>query len=448
KKKSAAIYGQAPIQPLHVFAFGEGSAGELGLGVRKVEGKKPLDVKRPRKNVLLACDTARVVQIACGGMHSVALTKDNRLLTWGVNDQGALGRDTQWDGGLRDMDVNDDGSSSDSEADDDCGLNPLESSPGEVDMRSILPGEVFIKVAATDSASFALTQGGRLYSWGTYRASDGILGFNKDVETQDFPILLPEPTKIVDIATGSNHVVAISAGPKSKVLTWGAAEQNQLGRRVVERNMRSSALHPGVLAFKRGVSIRAVACGSYHSFAIDTTNKVWAWGLNNFGQLGVETAGAGEDDAMVLKPTLVEALAEYDVAEMYAGEHHSLARTTDGRLLTFGRVDSQQTGLPQVAFTEANCIFDDRGSPRILAVPTAVDIQEEVVFAAAGTDTTLAITADGKAYSWGFNANYQCGLGNDNEIETPTLIDNSAIRDQHLRWAGAGGQFGLLASFA
>lgn len=167
-KKAARTYGEAPTKPMHVFVFGEGSAGELGLGACKVEGKKPVDVKRPRKNVLLACKTARVVQVACGGMHSVALTKDNRLLTWGVNDQGALGRNTQWDGGLRDVDDEDD--SSDDEAED-CGLNPLESTPAEVDTRSILPGEVFVKVAATDSASFALTQSGRLYSWGSFRVS-------------------------------------------------------------------------------------------------------------------------------------------------------------------------------------------------------------------------------------------------------------------------------------
>ena len=35
-----------------------------------------------------------VVQIDAGGMHVVALTRDNKILTWGVNDQGALGRDT------------------------------------------------------------------------------------------------------------------------------------------------------------------------------------------------------------------------------------------------------------------------------------------------------------------------------------------------------------------
>lgn len=36
----------------------------------------------------------QVLQIACGGMHTVALLDDGRIFSWGVNDEGALGRET------------------------------------------------------------------------------------------------------------------------------------------------------------------------------------------------------------------------------------------------------------------------------------------------------------------------------------------------------------------
>ncbi len=36
----------------------------------------------------------QVLQIACGGMHTVALLEDGRIFSWGVNDEGALGRET------------------------------------------------------------------------------------------------------------------------------------------------------------------------------------------------------------------------------------------------------------------------------------------------------------------------------------------------------------------
>ena len=157
----------APTQKLDIFVFGEGSSGELGLGsVAYDGGKQPIDVKRPRLNHNLKADKVGVVQIACGGMHVAALTHDNKILTWGVNDQGALGRDTEWEGGMRDMEDDDD-----SEAGDDTGMNPRESTPAAVGDEYFVPGTKFVQVVASDSATFALTEDGKVYGWGTFRVS-------------------------------------------------------------------------------------------------------------------------------------------------------------------------------------------------------------------------------------------------------------------------------------
>jgi regulator of chromosome condensation len=37
----------------------------------------------------------RVLKVVCGGMHTVALTNQGRVYTWGCNDEGALGREGQ-----------------------------------------------------------------------------------------------------------------------------------------------------------------------------------------------------------------------------------------------------------------------------------------------------------------------------------------------------------------
>jgi regulator of chromosome condensation len=154
---------EAPTQVMDIFVFGEGSAGELGLGSVRVDGKKPIDVKRPRLNHNLK----GVVQVACGGMHVAALTKDNKILTWGVNDQGALGRDTTWSGGLRDVDDEND-SDSDEE---DTGMNPKESTPAEIDTSDVPDDVKWVQVVASDSATFALTTTGQVWGWGTFRVS-------------------------------------------------------------------------------------------------------------------------------------------------------------------------------------------------------------------------------------------------------------------------------------
>ena len=167
RPKAQAAINQRPRQRLDVYVFGEGSSSELGLGTAKTA----IDVKRPRLNPLLSAQQIGVVQIACGGMHVAALTHDNKILTWGVNDQGALGRNTTWEGGLKDMDEND----SDESDRSDSGLNPAESSPAAVPASCFPKDTQFVKVAAGDSHTLALTDDGYVYGWGTFRVSIWLL---------------------------------------------------------------------------------------------------------------------------------------------------------------------------------------------------------------------------------------------------------------------------------
>jgi regulator of chromosome condensation len=171
-KKTLPQINIRPTQKLDIFVFGEGTAGELGLGGVKYDGnKKPIDVARPRINYRLSAKDIGVVQIAVGGMHCAALTHDNKILTWGVNDTGALGRRT---GAAKTKEIasKDSDSDSDSEDDDDDEyLNPTESEPREVNPKYFPEGTQFAFLAASDSATFAVTTDGSVYGWGTFRVS-------------------------------------------------------------------------------------------------------------------------------------------------------------------------------------------------------------------------------------------------------------------------------------
>lgn len=427
-----------PSQILDIYVFGEGTSGELGLGSKKVNGKKPIDVKRPRLNDKLDAKSVGVIQIACGGMHVAALTRDNKILTWGVNDQGALGRDTTWDGGLKDMDGGDD-SDSDSDDDDDTGINPNESTPTAVGDEFFGPGTKFVQVVASDSATFALTQDGRVYGWGTFRSSDGILGFTEAIKIQQRPMLLPTLKNITALAAGSNHILALDV--KGNVVAWGCGQQNQLGRRIIERNKMSSLIPQG-MGLPRGKIVK-IACGAYHSFALDKDGTAWGWGLNNFGEIGVQS-NAGEDDAVILKPAKLTDLEDHVISDIDGGTHHSLACSDKGKLFTWGRVDGFQVGFEFDKLNKDDVIFDERGTPRILVKPTANADVSNISAVTAGSDNSFAISKDGKAYSWGFSSNYQTGQGTIDDIKTPTQIDNTAIRGKQIIGAGAGGQYSVL----
>ncbi|KAJ6104207.1 Regulator of chromosome condensation [Penicillium sp. IBT 18751x] len=429
--KAKVVINEAPKSRLHVYVCGEGSSGELGLGT----AKNVIDVKRPRLNQLLAADKVGVVQVAVGGMHCVALTHRNEIFTWGVNDQGALGRDTTWDGGYKDIEDN-----SDSDSDDeDSGLNPVESTPTAIPSGAFPEGTVFVQVAAADSASFALTDDGQVYGWGTFRSNDGILGFDTTHRVQNTPILIPSLKKIKHLSCGANHVLALN--DKGSVFSWGSGQQNQLGRRIIERNK----LH-GLLPREFGLpkNIAHIGCGSYHSFAVHATGKVFAWGLNSFGATALRD-GAGDDEAAIVQPTVVESLTGQGITQLCGGAHHSIARTEDGKCLVWGRVDGFQTGLKIESLHNDAVIKDARGRPRILIEPTPVPgVKAKVVSAA--SDHCLAIDADGRAWSWGFSATYQTGQGTQDDIEVATIIDNTAVRGKQLNWAGAGGQFSVFTS--
>ncbi|OTB08950.1 hypothetical protein M426DRAFT_316243 [Hypoxylon sp. CI-4A] len=428
-----------PSQKLKVFVFGEGRFGELGLGNQLHEGKKPMNVKRPRLSHTLLPDKVGVVQIACGGMHNIALTADNKILTWGVNDLKALGREPVFEDPGSDADDD-----SGDEDEDYKGLDAGESTPGEVDFSFL--GEVpqFVQVAATDSASFVLAETGEVYGWGTFRGSDGVFGFTQDVKIQPTPIKITGLEDITSLAAGASHVLALDKN--GKVFTWGYGGQFQLGWKAASRHAGPRAtLEPHVCGrfTSRDYAVK-IAAGSYHSFYIDNHGKLWSWGLNNFSQTGHSDL-AGKDNAIVTTAKVVKAFRDHNIAHVAGGGHHSVACTDDGKLFTWGRIDSHQVGLPAEAFTEENAIMGANGKPRILVKPTLIpDVPAK--FVAASSDTTIAITPDGKAYSWGFSENYQTGLGTTDDVEIPTSIDNSAVREEKLVWAGIGGQYSMLAS--
>lgn len=111
-----------------MLVFGQGDFGQLGLGEDVTEKMRPAAIS----------DYQDVVGIAAGAMHNVCLRKTGEVLTFGCNDEGALGRDTTKEGS--------------------------ETVPGVVD----LPDKA-VQVTAGDSHTAALLDDGRVFAWGTFR---------------------------------------------------------------------------------------------------------------------------------------------------------------------------------------------------------------------------------------------------------------------------------------
>ncbi|KAH7016349.1 regulator of chromosome condensation 1/beta-lactamase-inhibitor protein II [Microdochium trichocladiopsis] len=129
----------------------------------------------------------------------------------GINDNKALARDTTWSRGTGNIDEEDDEAGG---SEDYKNINPRESTPGEIDYSVIPKDSIFTQVDATDSASFAVTDEGDVYGWGTFRGADGVIGFSPSVDTQPTPALIPV-RRIKKLSCSANHVLALDEAGKT-----------------------------------------------------------------------------------------------------------------------------------------------------------------------------------------------------------------------------------------
>jgi regulator of chromosome condensation len=70
----------------YILSFGSGGMGQLGLGCERKKQVRKIPTCIP------ALQNHQMVSIATGGIHSAAIEKDGTLWSWGCNDEAALGR--------------------------------------------------------------------------------------------------------------------------------------------------------------------------------------------------------------------------------------------------------------------------------------------------------------------------------------------------------------------
>ncbi|EFJ50871.1 hypothetical protein VOLCADRAFT_57885, partial [Volvox carteri f. nagariensis] len=408
--------------------FGTNSFGALGLGDPEDADDPDTRSQIPRPKLPVS-EELKFVQVACGGMHTVGLTVDGDVYTWGVNDEGALGRKTS-------------GTCWEKESDDVKGDSFV---PGQAQLPN---GMQAVQVAAGDGFTFAVGADGCLYGCGFFKDEVGALsGFTPKVKMQGLFALIWKPESLRDrikkLECGARHAVLLTN--RGDVLTWGSGSQGQLGR--VKPYHQDSEYQPTAaelfqptlvahLPYALGNTTAVdVACGAYSTFVIGKNGDVAAWGLNNSGQLGI--AKQSDDDNIKWEPESVDSLS--GVVHIAGGEQHSLALTKKGALLSFGAATYGMLGRRDVDTTTANDIHPE---------PKQVDgldgIKVEAI--AAGTNVSACTTTDGDAWFWGSNTNLQLAKGTDDDDEpVPKKMGRvKAFGYRRIHTLCFGGQHGAL----
>lgn len=190
-----------------------------------------------------------------------------------------------------------------------------------------------------------------------------------------------------------------------------------------------NSTRPDSLNLRKVVTI---GTGYYHSFAVDSDGDVFAWGLNQYGQLGLDPEAS--EDRTVWQPTLVPSLSPSElgndarVVQVSGGEHHTLFLLSDGRVFACGRFDSSQLGFSpdhpaaikaqeadlDYVYTPARVFFPpvpttDKPQPDLPKYKQADELKvpNPIVKVVASGRYNLAVSKSGHAYSWGYGAESQ-----------------------------------------
>ncbi len=156
----------------------------------------------------------------------------------------------------------------------------------------------------------------------------------------------------------------------------------------------------GTITYTGSISNWAsVSAGYSHTLAIKTDGTLWAWGNNDYGQLG--------DGTNISRINPVQIGTATNWASVSAQRYHTLARKTDGTLWAWGRNTYGQLGI---------------GSTINKNSPIQIGTSSNWVSITAGGNHSFGIKANGTLWAWGFNGYGQLGIGNATNQNSPVQI--------------------------
>lgn len=242
----------------------------------------------------------------------------------------------------------------------------------------------------------------------TVTASVGTVVGSASVAATALPVV---GTPYRSVAAGHFHTLGVRND--GTLYAWGLNQHGQLG---------DATLVDKTAPVRIGSDTHwtQVAAGEYHSLAIKSDGTLWAWGLNIDGQLG----HAVGDTTRRTVP--VQVGSDTDWMAVAAGKNHSLALKNDFSLWAWGRNASGQLGVAA-------------GDTSNRYVPTAVGSDTDWMAIAAGADHSLALKNANSLWAWGLNASGQLGDNTTVRKEVPTAVD--ATNSPNTQWVtvSAGG---------
>ncbi len=368
----------------NAYAWGSNQYGQLGQGsTSSTPQKTPARVPLPDG----VASGFTYKQIAAGGAHVLAIGSDQTVYAWGANDHGQLGDNTTT------------GHSK---------PQPVRGTDGQPFKATQ------ISAGAYDSA--AIDPQGRVYTWG----SEGNNRYTYST-SKPTPTLARDPNgssqglHAAQVSVNWGFIMAL--GTDGSVYTWGYNNYGQLGNgQSTGDGSTTYAADPARVPDPKDASktfkAAQISAGGFHALAISQDGTAWAWGYNDYGQLGDGTEISRPTPTQVGNPT--NSSQPFQVAQISAGVIHSLAIDKSGAAWAWGRNTNGQLG---------DNTTSNQPTPRRVSPPAGQGNAGTGLATArisAGRGQSLAIGQDGNTYAWGDNQYGQ--LGN-TSIPTGEYVD-------------------------
>jgi alpha-tubulin suppressor-like RCC1 family protein len=411
------FYSMALTECGHIYSWGNNWYGQLGIGntVNSNEPKLVAVIDENKCNVFIE-------KISCGYAHSLLLSSDGNIYAFGRNLSGELGNQKEEN----------------------------ELSPQRIKIET-----KFIDISShwRENISIALSQNGVYYNWG--KCGEEIIRTPKQTNFESFveiyakyfkithkainfedqnsvPILLQDKY-VKEFSGGNNKMLQIMekfdvlnelndefkqrvkilyvfedyewnenikrhvlnrynvliVTKDDKTYAYGINSHNQLGfghnreRFVNEIQIVKELCDQQIIDFANSL---------YHCIARNSSGKVYCWGWNRSGLLGI---GSGVDSYD--KPILNQYLNNEFVIDISCGFGHTLVLTSCGEVYAWGENSFGQIG---------NGCNDNQ----LIPIKVKGFNNEKVVMISCGYYHSMAITEYGHVYSWGFNEVGQLGV--------------------------------------
>jgi alpha-tubulin suppressor-like RCC1 family protein len=287
-----------------VVAWGENDEGQLGNGPSG--SNKPLGTyPKPSIMPVKVTDLSRIVAIAAGYKHAIALRTDGTVWAWGARENGAIGDgDGKPAGSLRVL-----------------------SATAPVAVRGLTG---ITQIAAGPHYNLALTREGKVMAWGSNGAGELGVGTR---ETGWMPAEVTGLANIVAIAAGSGqgtYGVSAAVRQDGTLWVWGSGSSAMMGNGVSNPSPDDPGGRNLVPLQVKGIAgAKDASVGAGHIAALLNDGSVRAWGMNGYGELGL-----GATSSYEVVPKRVPGIT--NVTSLRLGGYNSYAIRSDGSLWIWG----------------------------------------------------------------------------------------------------------------